>query len=233
MAVYGNNYDYGDSPLYKDEEAPVEAQNYYVDLSQVETGIGSEDEPFNDPQLVNYFDASEGDDCGVVPGDGDILNVKGTASLISRNAFIIINRDIVGTIIIKPWDWARNGIWLIETKDAIEETLYVVRNENERIVDHLILEGYAFLQNKENGIVIATYIDYPGSGVIIEHKNHQIYCRYGDIYEVPAYDYTIKHNGFTFYADSLIIDGVGTYPSSFQDGVAKVNGIVEYDGGSD
>jgi len=229
MAVYGDNYDYGESPYYKDEEAPVEPQNYYVDLGRAEAGVGTEEDPFNYPQFANYFNEFAGVDCGVVATDGDVLNLKGIANLIGVNSFLYIGNDIAGTITVKPWDWTRNGIWIVETKDNTESSISIVSNRDDKVVDHLILEGFAFLLNNEyNDGVTVTDIDYPGSNVVIEYKNHQIYCRDGHIFEVPFYDYTVKHNGFTFYCDTLTIDGIGAYPSIFQDGVVKANNIIEF-----
>jgi len=232
MADYGNNYDYGDSPFYKDEDAPVVANNYYVDLSKPSVGNGSEEDPFNYPQFINYFNTSDGNNCGVTPGNGDILNLKGIANLIGRDNFLHINRDIVGTITVKPWDWVRNGIWLVETKDNDTSVMKVISNQDSKIVETLELEGFAFLlNNSENERVEITSVEYVGEDMfdsaVIVYRNHHIYCRNNDIYERPVDSVFARHRGFTFNTDNFFMNSsFDGYNSYYRDGVIKANNII-------
>jgi len=232
MAEYGNNYDYGESPYYKDEEAPIEAQNYYVDLGKADTGDGSEEDPFNYPQLINYFDDTDGEACGITPGDGDVLNLKGIANVIGRDNFLHINRTVDGEVILQPWDWARNGIWLVETKDNDTSVMKVLSNQDEQFIRRLYLKGFAFLlNNSENERVEITSVEYEGEDIYdsvrIFYQNHHIYCRNNDIYERPFDSVFVDHSAFTFNTDNFYMksdfDG---YHTSYQDGVINANSII-------
>lgn len=228
MAEYGNNYDYGESPYYKDEDAPIVADNFYCDFGKIAVGVGSEIDPFNHEQFINFFDPTDGAACNVVPSDGDAMNVKGVANLINGPSFIHMNQAVIGTVTVRPWDWIKNGIFLVETIGLDSSNIYVVANEGDLVIDHLVVEGFALLQNNAGTPVVHLTNVATTNPFLLELKNYQIYCRDSDIDCIPSDDFTSKHYGFTYYANDVTIGDIGgTSVLSMQDGVIKADNIYE------
>lgn len=197
--------------------------NYYF-IDKESTGAGTEVDPFNYRQFINYFDASDGIDCGVTPADGDILNIKGIINLIDRTTFLHINKTILGTITVKPWDWAKNGIWLIETRDLDTTELKLLANESDHYITELIIEGFAFLQNNSNADTEVKLTDFATSTAdsTIKLKNYMIYCLDGNIDCRVNPNFISKSYGFNFYGKEVDFGhgGMGLY---FYDGTIKAD----------
>jgi len=205
VAGYGENYNYGQSPYYKDEEDPFVPGDYYFDFDRVESGIGSADDPCNYEQFVNYFDPADGVPCNLAPTFGDILNIRGVAKLIGRTYLININNTVDGMVTVRPWSITQYGIWLIETRDLDTSSITFIKNESDNYITNLVVEGFAFLQNNANSptAVKITDMTYSGSGPTTYMKNCMIYCRNGDVDLAANANWASRYLGYSICADNV------------------------------
>jgi len=224
MAQYGNNYDYGQSPYYKDEGDPFVPGNYYCDLSRVGLGDGSEGDPFNYEQFVNYFDPTDGDPCNISPTFGDIINTKGVANLVTRAYLINIKNTVPGIVTVRPWSFTQHGIWLIETRDIDSASFTFIKNESDNYINNLSVEGFGLLQNNPGPVAVKmTDVILSSSGPAIAMKNCMIYCRNGNVNFSTHQNCISKYYGYSVWANEVDFGSSSNNPLSLNDGSIKAN----------
>jgi len=228
MAQFGNNYDYGQSPYYKDEDGPFTPGDYYFDFDRVAIGIGSASDPCNCEQFVNYFDPADGTPCNLAPTFGDILNVKGVAKLISRTHLININNTIEGLVTIRPWSLTQHGVWFIETRDLDSSSITFIKNESDNYINNLVVEGFGLLQNNPGLATIKmTDIAYSGAGPVISMKNCMIYCRDGNVDLAANANCASKYYGYSIWANEVDFGSVTGNLLYLDDGSIKANLLID------
>jgi len=229
MAQFGNNYNYGVSPYYKDEGDPLVPGDYYFDFDKVETGIGSVEDPCNYEQFVNYFDPADGAPCNFAPTFGDILNIRGVAKLIGRTYLININNTVEGLVTIRPWSITQHGVWLIETRDLDTGLITFIKNESDNYINNLVVEGFALLQNNASSptAVKMTGITYSGSGPVITMKNCMVYCRSGNVDLAANANCASKYQGYSIWANEVDFGAVTSNLLTMDDGSIKANLLID------
>jgi len=224
VAQYGNNYDYGQSPFYKDEGDPAIPGNYYFDFDRIGIGIGSEGDPCNYEQFVNYFDPADGVPCNLAPTYGDILNVKGVAKLISRSYLININNTVAGMVTVRPWSITQHGIWFVETRDLESASLTFIKNESDNYINNLTVEGFGLLQNNSGPVAVKmTDVTLSSSGPLIAMKNCMIYCRDGDVDLSTHQNCISRYYGYSILANEVDFGSSDGNPLFLDDGSIKAN----------
>lgn len=229
MAQYGDNYNYGVSPYYKDEDDPLVSGNYYFDFDRTESGAGLIIDPCNYEQFVNYFDPADGVPCNLAPTFGDILNIRGVAKLIGRTYLININNTVDGLVTVRPWSITQYGIWLVETRDLDTSSITFIKNESNNYINNLVVEGFALLQNNVSSptAVKMTDITYSGSGPVIAMKNCMIYCRNGNVNLAANNNCASKYYGCSIYANEVDFGAVTGNLLTMDDGSIKANLLVD------
>jgi len=230
VAQYGDNYNYGQSPYYKDEGDPFVPGDYYFDFDRIELGIGSVIDPCNYEQFVNYFDPADGTPCNLAPTFGDVLNIKGVANLIGRTYLININNTVDGMVTVRPWSITQHGIWLVETRDLDASSITFIKNESDNYITNLVVGGFAFLQNNISSptAVKITDITYSGTGPVIAMKNCMIYCRDGNVDLSANANCASKYYGYSILANEVDFGYEGSGNLLYlDDGSIKTNLLID------
>ena len=103
-------------------------RSLWANFSLLSSGSGTESSPFTYSQIRNYFNPDVGDECEIIPADGDIIYSEGIIDFISSDTVFFIKRILDGNIIIRSKDG--NCIpWLIESVDNVNNYIYLIKNE--------------------------------------------------------------------------------------------------------
>lgn len=144
---------------------------YWVELNQVPTGAGTSISPFNRSQLRDLFGITGHDDSVASIADGDIVNIKGSITdwALIDNYLIDIGSTINGTIVIRGWDTATNGMYILDTTmQSTHSAFYLVHRTSSHYIANLVIKDLCFIQADTGGSSL-NLIDgsYPGTNVMV------------------------------------------------------------------
>jgi len=122
------------------------SRNLYANFSSTVSGTGALSSPFSYSQIRNYFNPTLGDDCGIIPEDGDIINSEGIINIIDIDTIFSIKRNLTGKIIVKVKDLITLP-WRIESADNINDIIYLIKNVTDYTISDLEIRDFIFCQN--------------------------------------------------------------------------------------